>query len=67
MRKLVYAFYDPEFRFSTLLEKHPHLRGLLTDCLIGNLTQDFDELFSAIREFANVPEPLDYGLPLSVA
>lgn len=67
MRKLVYAFYDPEFRFSMLLEKYPHLRGLLTDCLIGNLAQDFDRLFEAIGEFASIPEPLDYGLPLSVA
>lgn len=61
MRKLVYAFYEETFSFGKLLKSHPHLRGDLTDCLIGNLSHDFGPLFEAVGEFARVPEPLLYG------
>ena len=37
MRKLVYAFYDKNFSFGRVIKAHPHLRGQLTDCLIGDL------------------------------
>lgn len=63
MRKLVYAFYDENFRFSSLLSKHPDLRGDLTDCLIGDLFKDFSPLFSAISKFAVSPAPLPHGQP----
>jgi flavin-dependent dehydrogenase len=63
MRKLVYVFYDKRFRFSDVIKKHPHLHGDLTDCLIGNVYKDFDPLFSAIEEFADVPAPLAHGQP----
>ena len=63
MRKLVYAFYDEKFRFSSLLSKYPELRGDLTDCLIGDLFKDFGPLFSAVSEFAVSPEPLPHGQP----
>ena len=36
----------------------------MTDCLIGNLSRDFDPLFAAVSEFAKVPEPLKHGKPL---
>lgn len=65
MRKLVYAFYDCNFRFKDMLVKYPHLHGDLTDCLIGNLFIDFDPLFTAVREFAQLPEPLTHGKPFS--
>ncbi|MAE63740.1 MAG: alkylhalidase [Phycisphaeraceae bacterium] len=63
MRKLVYAFYDRTFSFGKLLKKHPDLRGDLTDCLIGNLFRDFDPLFDAVAQFADVPTPLAHGKP----
>jgi flavin-dependent dehydrogenase len=65
MRKLVYAFYDQNFSFKDVIMKHPHLRGRLTDCLIGDLFTDFDELFGAVAEFAKVPAPLAHGKPLT--
>ena len=65
MRKLVYAFYDQGFSFKDVIMKHPHLRGRLTDCLIGDLFTDFDELFGAVAEFAQVPGPLAHGTPLT--
>jgi len=66
MRRLAYAFYDHAFSFSVFLKHHPDLRGDMTDCLIGNLFRGFDPLFSAVAEFAKVPEPLSHGKPLLV-
>ncbi len=67
MRKLVYAFYEETFSFARLLKRHPQVRGDLTDCLIGNLSKDFGPLFSAVGEFARVPEPLGYGSQVASA
>jgi flavin-dependent dehydrogenase len=64
MRRLVYAFYDHAFSFRVFLKHHPDLHGDMTDCLMGNLFRDFDPLFSAVAEFAKVPEPLAHGKPL---
>jgi flavin-dependent dehydrogenase len=63
MRRLVYAFYDEAFSFKDLIMKYPNLRGRLTDCLIGDLFTDFDQLFAAVGEFAKVPAPLPHGQP----
>ncbi len=62
MRKIVYAFYDENFSFGKLVKANPDLRGRLTDCLIGDVSQDFDELFTAVNQIAPLPEPLDYGM-----
>jgi flavin-dependent dehydrogenase len=64
MRKLVYAFYNHEFSFRVFLREFPHLKGDMTDCLIGNLLRDFRPLFQAVERFARVPEPLPHGKPL---
>lgn len=62
MRRLVYAFYDTDFSFGRVIKAHPHLRGRLTDCLIGDLFEkDYAELFHAIEEFAVLPAPLAHG------
>ncbi|MBM3832959.1 MAG: NAD(P)/FAD-dependent oxidoreductase [Verrucomicrobia bacterium] len=65
MRKLVYAFYDENFSFRALTDKYPELAGDVTDCLSGDVNKDFSKLFNAISEFAEVPEPLPYGEPLT--
>lgn len=64
MRRLVYAFYDTEFSFGEFLRARPEFRRDLTDCLIGNVEKDFDPLFAAAREFADIPDPLPHGRPL---
>jgi flavin-dependent dehydrogenase len=64
MRKLVYAFYDQNFSFRQLTDKYPDLAGDVTDCLSGDVNKDFTKLFTAIAEFAPVPEPLPVGMPL---
>ena len=62
MRKIVYAFYDPNFSFGKLVKMHPELRPTLTDLLIGNIFVDkFDELFEAVREICPLPDELSYG------
>jgi flavin-dependent dehydrogenase len=67
MRKLVYAFYDPNFSFRDLTDRHPELAGAVTDCLSGDVNKDFSALFAAVGEFTPVPEPLPYGKPLMAA
>ena len=62
MRKIVYAFYRPEFNFGKLVKMNPELRPTLTDLLIGDIFVDkFDELFDAVREICDLPDELDYG------
>ena len=63
MRKIVYAFYDDDFSFGSLAKRGEHLRASLTDCLIGNVDdQDFRELFDAMSDLADLPEPVEHGL-----
>lgn len=62
MRKIVYAFYQEEFSFGGLIKTQPEVRGRLTDCLIGDVSQDFSELFDAASMIAELPEPLEYGM-----
>jgi len=64
MRKLVYTFYDHDYSFRSFLNKYPDFKGDMTDCLMGNLFRDFDPLFKAVSEFANIPAPLKEGYPL---
>jgi flavin-dependent dehydrogenase len=64
MRKLVYAFYNPDFSFRTLTDRYPELGGDITDCLSGDVNKDFSRLWAAIREFAELPDELPYGAPL---
>ena len=65
MRKLVYAFYEPNFSFRTLTDKYPELAGDVTDCLSGDVNKDFSKLWSAIKEFVEVPDAMPLGGPLT--
>ena len=61
LRRLVYAFYAEGFSFRHLIKKYPDLKGAVTDCLVGNLDQDFTALHNALSEFLNLPDPVPYG------
>ena len=64
MRKIVYAFYDENFSFADVVKQNEKLRGLLTDCLIGNVDdKDFTELFDSMKNFAKLPKPISHGHP----
>ena len=67
MRSMVYAFYDHAFSFRELLTAYPHLKGDVTDCLIGNLFRDYKPMYEAVAKFASIPEPLKHGRPLIAA
>jgi len=64
MRRLVYAFYNPDFNFALLFKKYPELKSDVTDCLIGNLHKDFGKLWQGMAEFVELPPPPEYGFPL---
>ena len=64
MRKLVYAFYDPNFSFKEVITRFPEAADQITDCLSGDVNKDFSQLWSWIREFVILPEDLPYGEPL---
>lgn len=50
MRRLVIEFYEG-FSFGRFVKKHPHLKGAVTDLLIGDLFKDsLDEVFRLIDE-----------------
>lgn len=63
MRKLVYAFYNPDFSFKDVVMKYPEMGGTITDCLSGDVNKDYSELWQCIREFCPLPDELPYGAP----
>ena len=65
MRKLVYAFYNPNFSFKDVVMKHPEAGDEITDCLSGDVNKDFSSLWEKIRPFAELPDELPYGAPLA--
>lgn len=65
MRKLVYAFYDPNFSFGKVIKKYPDAAGLITDCLSGDVNKDFSQLWKWITEFVPLPDDLPVGQPLA--
>ena len=64
MRKLVYAFYSPEFSFKQVIDKYPEAADEITDCLSGDVNKDFTSLWDKIREFVPLPDELPLGQPL---
>lgn len=64
MRKLVYAFYHPDFSFKQVIKAYPEAGDMITDCLSGDVDKDFSQLWAWVREFAPLPDELPYGEPL---
>ena len=64
MRGLVHAFYEVRFSFGDFFKLHPNRRPDVADVLIGDLDKDFEPLFTALRDFADIPAPLPHGGPL---
>ena len=52
-RKLVYAFYSPEFSFAKFLKAHPQYHSNLVDILIGNVFRPgVDEMFDVMGDIS---------------
>jgi len=66
MRKLVYAFYSPNFSFKEVITRYPEAADQITDCLSGDVNKDFSQLWSWVGEFVSLPNELPYGQPLTV-
>ena len=57
LRKLVYAYYDPDFHFAEFLKKFPEQRDNLVHLLIGNVyRRPVDGLLEAMDEYRELPE-----------
>jgi flavin-dependent dehydrogenase len=72
IRKLVYAYYTPNFSFGRFLKNHPHFVGDLTDLLIGNVFNEEDkqtfrpgstEVFKTLGETVPLPEEVPLKEP----
>ncbi|GAP63266.1 hypothetical protein ARMA_1689 [Ardenticatena maritima] len=63
MRKLIYAFYTPNFRFADFVRKHPEHRMHLIDLLIGRIYEGTaDPIFDTIAHYCALPEPMPLDL-----
>ncbi len=57
LRKLVYAYYDPDFSIAEFLKRYPRQEENLVHLLIGNVyREDVSELLSCMDEFRELPK-----------
>ena len=56
MRKLVYAFYEPDFSFAKFLAQHPGCRVDLIHLLVGNVFRPTNGLFGSMGQMVRLPE-----------
>lgn len=56
MRKLVYAFYEPDFSFSKFLARFPGCRNDLIHLLVGNVFRPTNGFFRSMGQMARLPE-----------
>ncbi|MEM7812749.1 MAG: tryptophan 7-halogenase [Planctomycetota bacterium] len=55
-RKLVYAFYSPDFSLGEFVREHPQFRSGVTDVLIGDVFKpDLDPMFEAMGDLVLAP------------
>jgi flavin-dependent dehydrogenase len=64
LRRLVYAYYDPEFSFSRFLKRHPASKDDITHLLIGNV---FRRSCTGVLEILDADSPLPHYRPLELA
>lgn len=58
VRRLIHAFYDPNFSFPKFAERFPEHRGALIDCLIGDVIKDMSAFTAALEQMTPPPPPL---------
>ena len=59
------ALPGTESSFRVVINEFPHLKGDMTDCLIGNLFRNFKPPLDVVAKFAAVPGPLPHEKPLA--
>ncbi|MBI5801254.1 MAG: tryptophan 7-halogenase [Verrucomicrobia bacterium] len=65
VRRLIHAFYDPNFSFPKFAERFPEHRAALIDCLIGDVIKDLSAFTAALEEMTPPPPPLGSNLSAS--
>ena len=56
MRKLVYAYYDPEFKIPQFLQRNPDCREHVVNLLVGNVFRiPVEGLFEAMEKECKLP------------
>ena len=64
IRRLIHAFYDPNFSFPKFAERFPEQRANLIDCLIGDVVnRDLSAFTAALAQMTPPPAPLGSNLP----
>jgi flavin-dependent dehydrogenase len=64
IRKLVYAFYTPEFSFGRFVKAYPHHKDDVTALLVGDIFRpDADDLFMPMKTMAPIPESIPLEKP----
>jgi len=58
VRRLIHAFYDPEFSFPKFVERYPEQRAALIGCLIGDVIKDLSAFTTALAQMTPPPPPL---------
>lgn len=63
VRRLIHAFYDPNFSFPKFAERFPEHRAALIDCLIGDVIKDMSAFTAALAQMTPPPPPLGSNIP----
>jgi len=58
VRRLIHAFYDPQFSFPGFAARFPQHRAALIDCLVGDVLKDMSPLTDALAQMTPPPPPL---------
>jgi flavin-dependent dehydrogenase len=62
IRRLIHAFYDPQFSFPEFAKRFPEQRAALIDCLVGDVLKDMSAFTAALEQMTLAPPPLfDHG------
>ena len=58
IRRLIHAFYDPQFSFPSFAERFPEQRPALIDCLVGDVLKDMRPFTDALAQMTTPPPRL---------
>lgn len=58
VRRLIHAFYDPQFSFTEFNKRFPEQRRSLIDCLVGDVVKDMTSFREALETMTAPPPPL---------
>ena len=63
VRRLIHAFYDPNFSFRKFVERFPEHRAALIDCLVGDVIKDLSAFTAALARMTPPPPALGSNIP----